>query len=186
MIADLSECVPEILDRAGRALSKVGLELGEGHLDGVEVRRIGRKKQHPCASGFDGLFRRRALVGGEIVQDNHVAWLQRGSQLGLDIGIEDSAVHGLADDERRHQLVVPQSGDEGFRLPMAERRRGAQPLTLGRPPPEPRHFGGGAGLIQENQAVSLLAHDRLAQGNPRFPVSPDVRSPLLGREQCFF
>ncbi len=41
------------------------------------------------------LFLRALRMAGEVVQDHHVALLQRRSELGLDIGVEDLAVHGL-------------------------------------------------------------------------------------------
>ena len=56
--------------------AQVRLELGEGHFDGIEVGAVGRQKHEPGASLADGLFGGRAFVGGQVVQDDDVAFFE--------------------------------------------------------------------------------------------------------------
>jgi len=63
----------------------MGLELGEGHFDRVEIGRVLRQKQEPGALGLQALRRLWTLVDGEVVEDDHVAALEGGSELGLDV-----------------------------------------------------------------------------------------------------
>jgi hypothetical protein len=67
--------------------------------------------------------------------------------------------------------VTAQARDEGLGEPMAERRLGVKTPALEAAPAQPGHFGRGAGLIDEDQPMRLLAHAGLALGRPvRAPV----------------
>ena len=60
-------------------LTQQGLELGEGHFNGVEVRAVcGEVKKLGSVSG-NGRLHTAYLVGGEVVADNQVAWPQFGT-----------------------------------------------------------------------------------------------------------
>ena len=63
-----------------RGLPEDRLELGEGHLDGIEVRRIGRQIEQGCAGRLDSLFHAADLVGGQVIHDGDVAGPQFGDQ----------------------------------------------------------------------------------------------------------
>ncbi len=64
--ADLADGLPQVLDGSGADFFEMGLELGEGQLDGIEIGRIRRQEQEPGAARPDGLFGLVALVGGEV------------------------------------------------------------------------------------------------------------------------
>ena len=64
----------------------MGLELGEGHLDGIEVGRVGWEKQEPGAARGQRSSGLGGLVDFQVVEDDDVAWLQGGSEL-IQIGI---------------------------------------------------------------------------------------------------
>ena len=115
--------VPECLDGAGADAPEMGLELGKGHFDRIEVWAVGRQEEEPGAALLEdrlGLF---ALVAGEVVEDDHVARLQRRRELGLDIGVEDrcgswlrSIIQGaVRPSQRRAAMKV-------WRGPVSERR----------------------------------------------------------------
>ena len=72
-IADFADCSPEFIDGSCGSFSQVGLELGEGHLDRVEVGAVGRQEQKPCALFADERLGFRAFVAGQIVEDDDVA-----------------------------------------------------------------------------------------------------------------
>ena len=107
----------------------MGLELGEGHLDRIEVGRVLGKEQKPGAAIAQGLGGAGALVDGEIVQDHDVAALERRRELALDVEVEGVAIHRAIDHPGRDEPVAAQAGDEGLRVPTAERRFGAEPLA---------------------------------------------------------
>ena len=134
----------------------------------------------------DGLLGGRALVGGEIVEDDDIALCQRRGELGFDIGLEDAPVHRRVDDERGGEPVAAQAGDEGLGLPMSERRLGAQPLALQAAAAQARHLGGGSGLVDEDQPMRLKPHPRLALGLPFLARLADVGTILLAGQQRFF
>lgn len=66
-------------------------------------------------------FRPFAFMDGQIVEDDNIAARQGGRKLGLDIGIEGGAVHGVVDDSLCSEPEGSQSGDKGLGSPMAER-----------------------------------------------------------------
>ena len=164
----------------------MGLELGESHFDRIEVRAVRRQEQEPGAALLEDSLGLCALVAGEVVEDHHVARLQRWGELGLDIGVEDLAVHGLIDHPRRGQAIAPQSGDEGLCRPVPERRIGLQPGTPASPATQTGHLGRRAGFVEEDQAVDLLAHARLAVRLPLLTRLAHVLAPGLRGQQCFF
>jgi len=47
------------------------------------------------------LFGGGAFVGGQVVQDDDVAFLQRWDELGAHVGLEDRPIHRRVDDPRR-------------------------------------------------------------------------------------
>ena len=64
------------------------VEFGEGHLDRVQVGAIGGQEQEPGADPLQTLGCPGALVDGEVVENDDVAALERGRELGFDINVE--------------------------------------------------------------------------------------------------
>ena len=71
-----------------------GLELGEGHFDGIEVGAVRRQVAQARAGGLDRLSDAVDLVSGQIVDDHDVAWPQLGNERLFDIGEKGLAVIG--------------------------------------------------------------------------------------------
>src|SRR5690606_15351155 len=130
--ADVADCLPEAIDGADGPRSEVCFQLGESHLDRIEIGTVRWQEQHPCAARLDGGLSLWALVGSKVVKDDDVAFRQRRSELGLDIGFEDAPVHRPVDHEGCGQAEASQPGDEGLGLPVPEWRLRAQPLALDR------------------------------------------------------
>lgn len=128
-MADVADGSDEIVISACLGLSQVRFELCEGHLDRVEVGRVFGQEQEPCTTLFERLCGAQALVDVEIVEDDDVAGAEGRSELCLDVDIERRAVDGALDDPGRYQFMAAQAGDEGLRVPFAERRIGGEPLA---------------------------------------------------------
>ena len=103
--ADVADGFPQVVDCASFYFPEMGFEFGEGHLDGIEVWAIGRQKEEPRAYGAEDVLGFFTFVSGEIVENDDVASSKLRSQLGLDISIEDQAVHGGVDDKGRDEAV---------------------------------------------------------------------------------
>src|SRR3954468_16938998 len=78
--ADVADGAPERIVGPGACSSQMGLELGEGHLDRIEVGRVGREKQEPGAPPLQRSSGLGGLVHLQIVEDDDVARLQGGSE----------------------------------------------------------------------------------------------------------
>jgi hypothetical protein len=152
----------------------VRLELGECHLDGVEIGTVGRKEQEPGSTLLQDRLCVLALVTGQIVQNDNVTGRQGRGELGLDIELEDRAVHGFVDDPGCGQPVTTQAGDEGLRAPMAEGRLGFEACADPGASAKPGHLRRGAGLVEEDQAMDVLAQLRLARCRPIIPRLLDI------------
>lgn len=164
----------------------MSLELGESHLDWVEIGTVRRKEQEPSPALLQDRLRLFALVAGEIVENDNVAGLQGWAELGLDIGLKDRAVHRLVDDPGRGQAVAAQAGDEGLRSPVAEGRFGFQASADTSAPAKTGHLGGGAGLVKEDEPVGFLTQARLARCRPFMPGFVHIGTLDFGGQESFF
>ena len=174
-------------------LSQERLELGESLLDRIEIGRVFRQEQEPGAALGQCLRRPRAFVNVQIISANEVrrgdddiappeAW----GELGADIAVECGTIHGSLDDPGGNKLMAAQAGDEGLRLPLAERSVGDEPFSLQAASAQGRHVGLDAGLVDEDQPCRLTAHERLAAVAPRPADRLDVSTFFLRRQQRFF
>ena len=86
--------VPECRYGSCCGLTEQGLEFGEGWFDGMEVWGIGRQIKQGSACCFDGLAPPGHLMAGQIVQDDHIAARQFGTEHLAHIFEEDRTVPG--------------------------------------------------------------------------------------------
>lgn len=178
-VADVLESIAKVIEGSGGMLSEQRLELCEGHLDRVEIGRIGRQRQHPGAAlayQFGGAL---AFVEGDIVVDDDIAWRQFGRELSFDIQLEASHVHRRIDDPWRDHAMAAQAGDEGLRLPPPERRMRPVALTLGRPAGALGQLGVCRRLIDKDQALQGAIEEWLASRDPERALLADVRALLF-------
>jgi hypothetical protein len=174
-LSDLSPCG---LDRPGLGHSHEVLELGEELLDGVEVRAVGRQKQHVGSRLPDSASRRLAFVAAEIVEDHDIAFGEGGSQYLLDVEGEEFPVDGAIDDPRGIDTIDPQGRNEGERLPVTVGNAGREALSPRSPAAQRRHIGLDPGLIEEGEAFRV---DAMLMCLPALPLARDVWPILLGR-----
>lgn len=64
-------------------------------------------------------------------------------------------MHGAVEDHRRAHAFEPERADEGGRLPMPVRDRGAAAGAMHRAAIAPGHLGRGAGLVDEHQPFGV-------------------------------
>ena len=119
----------------------------------------------------------------QIVHHDDVAGIESRRQHLFDIGTESGSVHGAIERHRRGQGGTAQSGSEGRGQPMAMRDRGAATLTAFRAAVKPRHFGRGAGLVDEDQLVGIKLRREFA---PSLTRRRNIGPILLGCVRAFF
>lgn len=164
----------------------MGLEFSECHFDGIEIGTVWRQEQEPGSSFLEDGFGPFAFVRGKIVEDDHIARLQRRGELGFDIDFEGAPVHRRIDHPGSGKSIVAQRGDEGLGSPMAEGGLHLEPLPSARATAEPGHLGGRAGLVDEHQPLSAFLHPGLAIGRPYPPPPDNVGAIGFARQQRFF
>ncbi len=185
-VADVADRHGDGVEGSGGLLAQQGLELRERHFDRIEVGRVGRQEEEPGAALAHQFGGALALVEADIVEDDHVAPLQFGCQLRLDVAFEDLAVHRALDDPWSDEAVTAQAGDEGLRAPVPEGRMRQIALPLRRPAGALGQLGVGRGLVDEDEAGQGFGEERLSAGRPEFPRGLDVRPQLLAGAQSFF
>ena len=135
--------------RAAAARNR-GLELGEGHFDGIEVGTVWGQVSQARAGGLDRLSDAVDFMSGQIVHDDDVARPQLGNERLFDIGEKGLAVHRAVEDHGRSDAVVTQPGSEGGGFPMAMGHGGAASLASGCTTVKARHLGVRGGLVDED------------------------------------
>lgn len=127
-----------------------------------------------------------AFMEGDVVEDDDVAGLQFRRELGFDIGLETSSVHWCVDDPGRDHGVAAQAGDEGLRLPAAERCMRAIALSLRRPAGALGQPCVGRSFVDEDEPRQGFVEEWLARSGPMLARLPDLGTPMLaGPERLF-
>jgi len=122
-------------------------------------------------------------VAAEVVEDDDVPGPQGGAQKLPHPGQEQFAIHRPVCDQGRRQLIVPQTRNQGGRLPIAIRGRSDAALTSGGAAIAPRHVGRGPGFIDEHEFFYVQLRLYRAPGAPRHL---HVLALLLAGVQSFF
>ena len=132
-IADVADGLDKLVEGPGADAPEVRLEFREGHFDRVEIRTAGRnRKWQPWAWHPRGGI---AVVGGQVVEDDHGPWVQFRDRNLFDAGIEGIPIQGSGDHPGCHDPIAGQACDQG---PVPHRRNDALPLS--RSPPGLRPY----------------------------------------------
>jgi len=164
------------MDGAFCGFAQVGLKLGKGLLDGIEVRTVGRQIEQARAGRLDHLAHGRILVAGQVVHDHDVSEAEFGHEHLVDIGVECVAVDRPVEHHRCDHACAAQAGDEGGGLPVPVRYASAQTFAASAAAVPTSHVGGGPCLVDEHQ--SLRVEIELAF-KPVPAAAQDVRTVLL-------
>lgn len=131
-VAYIADSFPEIIICSRSDPPEVGFEFCERHLDRIEIRRISRQEQEPCAAFGERVSGALAFVRIEIVEDHDIAFVQNWRQLRFDISVEGGAIHSAVDDPRRNKAIAPKPRDKSLRMPFAKWRLPLQAFTARR------------------------------------------------------
>ncbi len=127
------------------------------------------------------------LCAREVVHHHHVAATQRRRQHLLDVDVEDLAVHGAVDGERRRQPVQADRRHRGHHLPVslrskADLTRAAEAAAVGA-----HEVGQRAALVEEDHAGEVAAAQLRQRVEPAVTLRLDVGPLLLaGVQRLFF
>jgi hypothetical protein len=150
---------------------------------GLRSGGVGRQEEELGADGAqrpaDGL----GLVAAEIVDDDDIAWLERGDEHLLDIGEEAFTIDRSIEHARRVDAVDAQRADEGQRAPMPVRRPADEALAARIPAADRRHVGLDPGLVDKDETAGVDLGLVLL---PACSAPGYVRSILLAGVQAFF
>ena len=164
-------------------LPQVGLELGEGHFDRIEIGAISGQISDGGTLGRNQLGHAGDLVRGEVIEDDDVALFELWAEDFAEVSGEDLGIDRAFDEEGCGQPVAPERSNEGGRFPMALGYGGHAALAPERAPIKPRHLGVEARLVDKHQPGAVPLRLGFA---PPAPCGPHVRPRLLGGVRRFF
>lgn len=155
------------LARPGAGAAEDRLELTEGLLDGIEIRRVGWQEEDVTARGLDQTLGGGALMNAEVVPDDELAGTQRGHQ---DLGDEDVKCQPVEGSLPRHGGGDPpprERRDQRGLGPVIARGGADHPLAPWRPTEAGRHCQVDATLIDEDEvgrgACPALLRDAMSR-----------------------
>ena len=164
-------------------LSQCRFDHGDELLCGIEVGAVGRQVLQERSCLLDQIANLLALVSGEVVHHDDVSRSQVGYEHLANVLGENVAVHGAVDGEGRSDAIGTQSQDGSDCFPVPEWHPTHQSRAALGTTAQPRHLGGSASLIEEDELV------RIAGRLPRDPILArlgDVRPLLLCGVNGFF
>jgi hypothetical protein len=179
----VDEGIIDCLFGAFGGLAQGVFELGEEHLDRIEVGRVLGQEEELGTSGPERLTDGAAAMGSEIIHNDDVAWSQRRDEDLVDVLAEGLAIDRAIDEPRRLDAIMPQGSEEGHGrpAPMGHLRREA--LTAWAPATQRRHIGLGPGLVDEDEASGI---DPILVGLPLLASPCDVGTIALAGDQRLF
>ena len=107
LIDQCADPVPQGIARPFCGFTEMGLEFGEGLLDWIEVRAVGRQILHSGTCGFDRGLDAGAFVCAEIIHDDDVAGSQIGYKDAINIGLEAATVDRTIKHHGRYDASQP-------------------------------------------------------------------------------
>ena len=179
----VADPLPGCFDGSFFGLAQQGLELGEDHLDWIEIWAVGWQEEQLGTDAADCVAHRFAFVATEVVDNDDVASVERWYEELPDPSGEGDPVDRPVDDARCDDAVVSQPGEEGRRLPVPVRNLGQKWLASRAPAARAGHVGLDPGLVDENQPGWIKAVLIVA---PSCPQPRQARPFRLAWQQSFF
>jgi hypothetical protein len=173
----------DVIEGARSRGTQERFQLGERHLDRIEVGTVGRQKSDLRTGGLDGRAHRWLFVDGEIVEHHDIASAERRDQHLLHVGPKAGVVDWPIEHGRCRDSGGPQRGDDRVRLPMPAGGVVAQAYAAATAPVAPQQIGRDPAFIEKDVLPGV------AQGQPVAPAAPlsdDVGAPLFVGVYRFF
>ena len=174
--------VPEGVDGPSLSLAQQLFEFGEGHLDRIEIRAVGRQEQEASAGAGDEARGGFILMARQVVEDHGVAFAQHRDEDLLDIGEEALGVDRPIEYKGRDQPLAGQAGKEGRRLPVSVRRMAQGTCPDVGPGVTTRHRRRRPGLVKEDEPTAKAG----LRAPPLLPALNDVGTILFAGVHGFF
>ena len=174
---------PGVFDCAFAGNAHPVLDLGEGLLDRIEIRRVRRQEPEPCTRRLDSVADGFGLVACQVVHDDDISRLQGRHELVLDIGQETNAVDWTIKDVRSGKPVCTQGSEKSHGAPASVRSVTAQAPAFGSPTVQRGHVGFDPGLVDEDETVRIEA---VLPTLPAPAPASNVRARLLVCKHGFF
>ena len=173
----------KIIQGAGRRLTQVGFEFGEGQFNGVEVRAVRRQVADTHTASREQPGDVLDFVGGKVVQDERVTLAQLRTEHVFKISRENLGIDGSFNQKGGFDAFMAQGGNEGGTLPVAVRNGTGTTLTdltatvqAGQPGVQTR-------FVDKHQPADIPVGLLSA---PKCPGGFNVRPILLGGARRFF
>ena len=169
---------------AGPSGAQPRFKFTKGQFDGVEVRRVGRQVAQPRSAGCDQFGQAGHLMNRQVIEHDHVAGHQRGTEHLLEVS---GKYHPVDDPAHRHGRLQARAGQRrnqrhvwpavpGRGLAGAPPALGADVTTKISPD--------GAGLVHALKPRKILRLQRFHKGTPKGYDPPRVA--LGGVNALFF
>ena len=184
--ADGSDSFPKVVIGTCRGLPDEGLQLREGHFDGVEIGAVFRKEEEPCADVLEDVPGDGAFVGWQVIEDHDVSFTQCRCQDAFDVKLEHLTIHRPIHHASGIDPVMSKTCDERLGVPAPCRSMLDQPISELGPAAGLCHVGLEAGLIDKNQPFQMVAHEGLTARDPDGPVPRHIGPLLFAGPQIFF
>jgi len=157
--------------------------LGKELLDRVEIGRVFGQEDQPGTGAAQSMTHGFGLMRAEIVHDHEVAPGQGRDEHLFDVDEKAFAVDRPVEQPRCLDPVTAQRGEEGHRIPMAERCDARQAGAAWRPAPQRRHVRLGPGFVDEDQPGGIDARPEL---QPLRAAARDIGPGALAGNQRLF
>src|SRR4051812_34654595 len=179
----LGHRLDQSFSRARPHFAQNHLDLREGFLYGIQVRRV-RWQEHQLRSPrLDQLAHPLGAVGAQLVHHHNLALRKRGRQEMLHVPLKDQSVGRPLDGHRRSFVHRPFERDRGYKrlvLTPVAWHPPVGPLSLGRPRAKASHGSMRPALVHEHQAPSVEARSQPT------PQAPHLLVALGGYRRLFF
>jgi hypothetical protein len=171
------------LNRPCLGTAQKGFDLRPTLLDGVEVWRIGRQPEEPCAPRRQQLFYPGHFVGRQMIPQHTSAGLQGRTQDLADPAVNNCAIDGAVNDPRGLEAVQAQGREQSLMSAIILGHTLDHPLSRGGPPEAACHGQVDSRFIHQFQPVDVEIVDGLAEGGAQRLDA--LRVALRGVERLF-
>src|SRR5690348_12760139 len=175
-----SDGLRQHLVRARPHTPQEGFQLREGLFNGRQVGRVGGQPEYLTPLGLNQLAHPFARMRTQVIQDDDLAGLERGSQHLLNIRLKGQGGDGSLQDERRSHAFKREPSNHGRVLAPVAGDRAIHPLSARGPCIEGREGNVRATFVDKDQALDWEERGEVV---PRRPIS---LVPLGGTHLFFF